>query len=205
MSEEQGTIISEIAAKSRSEAESLIATARRVAEREVSSAARRAATRERLAARELEARIAAEKARAEAQVAADVQRMKLRRRHELVEHLMADALQALADEPADEAHGEMLERLVVEAAGALSLPEAVVIFSARDKEFLAAEGRFEEMAARVKKNIGVAISLSDETVDAGGVIARSGDGSVCYYNTFEEIAYRMRSELRRRLAEELFR
>lgn len=202
MSEERGTIIERIERQSEEEAEHLISTARRVAEREVQSARRRARTRERVTLGELSARVAKEKAQAQAEAESEAHRTRLGARHELVERLVGEVLEELSRAARDAAYYEILARLVAEAAEAVGWARAVVTVSAQDREFLLGEGRFERLGAGVA---GVELSLSEETVDtAGGAVVASEDGKVLYYNTFEEIAYRRRSELRERIAEILF-
>ena len=205
MTEGRKTIVGEIDAKSRADAASITATAEKVGRREIEQAERRSKTRLDAAARELDSQLASERGLAEATAAARAARMQLEARQELVASLLGSALERLASAPRDDAYLAILERLAGEAVGGLGSKDASLVFSAGDRDFLNRESRGERLLRSVGTSTGVWVSVSADTVRcAGGVIARSGDGRVSYYNTFEEIAYRRRSELRALIAKALF-
>jgi len=205
MSETGQTLAGQIYAKSGADAKSIVLTAEKVAQRDIEQARRRTRTRTNAANAELAAQIASEKALAEATIAAEVTRSQLHARHTLVERLLGDTLRNLAGSARDEAYLAVLTRLVRESVGQLGGKEAAVRCSARDREFLAAEGRFDRIAADVRNAGGAALSLSEKTVEtAGGVVVSTPDGRVSYYNTFEEIVYRSQTKLRAIISKELF-
>ena len=131
--------------------------------------------------------------------------MRLHEREELVEKILAAALKRLAEAPRDDAYVAAVERLSREAAQALGMKEAVLLVSARDREYLTQAGRFDRIAEALRQSPGVELRLADETIHtAGGVVLRGLDGRVSYYNTFDEIAYRRRSELGATISNLLF-
>ena len=164
MSETGQTLAGQIYAKSGADAKSIVLTAEKVAQRDIEQARRRTRTRTNAANAELAAQIASEKALAEATIAAEVTRSQLHARHTLVERLLGDTLRNLAGSARDEAYLAVLTRLVRESVGQLGRKEAAVRCSARDREFLAAEGRFDRMAADVRNAGGAALSLSEKTI-----------------------------------------
>lgn len=205
MSETSGTIIGHIDAKSRSDASAIIVTAEKIAQREIEQAERRSKTRRDLAGRDLAAHLASEKGLADARAAAEASRMKLHEREQLAEKILAAALRRLAEAPRDDAYLGAVERLSREAAEALGVKEALLVVSPRDREYLLQGGRFDRLAGALRQSPGVEVRLSDETIHAaGGIVLRSIDGRVSYYNTFDEIAYRRRSELSATVSNLLF-
>jgi len=197
--------VERVAEESRARAESILSTARRVARREVHSAHRRARTRQRVAQRELEEQVAARRVQAQAEARFQSRKRKLRRRHELMEQLIARSLEQLAAEERDEDYLRLLTRLAVEAARSLGGDKVEVLVSPSDREFLTADGRFERLAASVREEAGVSLVLADETVEtSGGLVARTGDRRVYFYNTFEEKAQRLGPRLREDITQELF-
>jgi vacuolar-type H+-ATPase subunit E/Vma4 len=176
-----------------------------VAEREVQSAQRRARTRERAAQRDLEARIDARKASAEAEAASEAKRLRLKRRYDMTDAIIAGALARLREAPRDDAYLDLLFQLAREAVSELGVKEAVLVVSTEDREFLSQAGRFDSLAERLSEEAGAKATLSVETIDtAGGLVVVTEDGKVIYHNTFEEIAYRVGSRLRDTIADELF-
>lgn len=205
MSEKGTSIVERVAEESRARAESILSTARRVAQREVHSAERRARTRQRVAQRELDEQVAARRVQAEAEARFQSRKRKLRRRHELAGQLIARSLEQLAAEPRDEDYLQLLTRLAAEAARSLGVDRVEVLVSPSDREFLDAEGRFERLAASASQEAGASLLLADETVEtSGGLVARTGDRRVYFYNTFEEKAQRLGPRLREDITQELF-
>jgi len=205
MTEKTGSIIDYISEKSQADARAAIATAEKVAQREMDQANRRSATRLQAAANELKAYVDAERTVAQARAAAEASQVTLGGRQELTEGLLAAALKRLAEAARDDAYLGVIERLACDAARQIGAKGAVVVCSARDSDFLTGEGRFGRLAEAARNATGAALELSEETAAiSGGVILRTTDGKVSYYNTFEEIAYRRRSELRAIIATELF-
>lgn len=205
MTETNPSLVETIAAKSRADAKAVILTAERVSERNIELAKKHARAREDAAAAELEAQAASMKSQERAEAAAQAARIKADARRDLVEKVMAEALSRLATAPRDDSYAAVLERLVREAAAALGTKEAIVTVSARDREFMSQQGRFERIAGSVRQSMGATLTLSNDTADiSGGAIVATHDGKLSYYNTFDEAAYRGRSALKSLIAQELF-
>jgi len=205
MSEAAGSIVAQIEAKSSADAQALTVTAEKIVERETEQANRRAKARRDAAGKELKEYLAAEMGLAEAKAAGEAAQMKLHEMQSIVERLSADALKRLAEVPRDDAYLAVFARLVSEAARALASGEAAVFASARDREFVAAEGRFDRIAEAVARESGVKLTLSAAAITTvGGVVLSTPDGRQSYYSTFEEIAYRRRNELRAIIVNQLF-
>lgn len=205
MSERAPSILESIASKSEADARRIVQIAERVAERDVAAGKKAAEERERKAKQELDEQTASTKAVANAQSQAEAERRKLAFRQTLVERLLSDSLDRLAKMPRDDAYLAIVDTLVHEAVAELPAREAVLSCNAKDREFLASNGRFSRMADTVKSKTGAALELSNNTINAaGGVVLSTRDGKVSYYNTFDEIAYRRRSELKALIAQELF-
>jgi vacuolar-type H+-ATPase subunit E/Vma4 len=205
MTDTQETIVGRIESKSRADADAIVATAEKVGRREMEQAELRSNTRGELARKELQAQLAAEKELARATAGAEASRIKLQEKQVLVQEAFDSALKRIADIPRDEAYLAVVARLSREAVEALGAKEVVLAFSSRDREFMALEGRFQRLAESLGAALGVSVGLADETIEAaGGVVARTADGRISYYNTFDEIAYRRRCELRAMIAKLLF-
>jgi V/A-type H+/Na+-transporting ATPase subunit E len=205
MSQGAPSILQSVAAKSDADAKRIIQIAERVAERDHAAGKKAAEEREAKAMRELDEAAASQKALAAAQSQAEAERRKLAFRQGLVERLLTESLSRLRDMPRDDAYFAIVARLVDEAADSMPVKEAGLQCSARDRDFLAADGRFGRMASEVRSRRGLTLTLSNQPIEAaGGVVLMSPDGKVSYYNTFDEIAYRRRSELKGLIAQELF-
>lgn len=204
MSERAPSIIENIAARSEADAKRVVQIAERIAEREEAVAKKAAEERSAAAVRELEEAAASQKAVAASQSQAEAERRKLAFRQGLVERLLAESLTRLKTLPRDDAYFAVMERLAGEAASQMPVKEAVLSVSAQDRDFLSG-GRFDALASGVKSGTGVSLTLSKDAINAaGGVVLSSSDGKVSVYNTFDEIAYRRRSELKGLIAQELF-
>jgi len=205
MSQGAPSILQSIAAKSDADARRIVQIAERVAEHDESVGKKAAQEREAKAMRELDEAAASQKALAAAQSQAEAERRKLSFRQDLVERLLADSLARLRNMPRDDAYLAILKRLVEEAADSMPVKEAVLLCSPKERDFLLSDGRFDRIVSETTSRKGLTLALSDRTVDAaGGVVLTSRDGKVSYYNTFDEIAYRRRSELKGLIAQELF-
>ena len=67
--------------------------------------------------------------------------------------------------------------------------EAVLYAPEQDRALLASGGRFERIAAAIRGEKDVTLTLAGEPIRAaGGIVAASGDGHVSYHKTFDEIA-----------------
>jgi len=205
MSEAAPSIVDEIRRKSLADAKALTSMAERVAAREIELATKRIKKREEAAQAELEALLVTERSLAQAQAAAEAARIELETRQQLVDDLLDEVLKRLAEMPRDESYAAVLEGFIREAIEGLGEKEAAVFTSERDREFLSSAGRFERIAANVRSAPGANITLSGSSIKAsGGAVVSTPDGRLSYYNTFDEIAYRRRSELRGLVAKELF-
>ncbi len=205
MTEEKVSLIGEVESRSKADARALLETARKVAQREIDQATRRANTRARLATADIDAQAASALALAAAGASAEASRTLLRKKHELIDALLKETLERLAARPRDNVYLGVLEGLAVEAARALGATQAAVKCNAADNAFLAADGRFDSLAAKVKAAAGVTVTLAADSIQAaGGLVLMTPDARLSYYATFDEIAYRRRSELRAIIATDLF-
>jgi V/A-type H+/Na+-transporting ATPase subunit E len=205
MSEGAPSIIDSVVAKSEADAKRVVQIAERVAERDEAAGRKAAEEREAKAVKELDEQAAAQKALAAAQAQAEAERRRLAFRQDLVEKLLVESLSRLKTLPRDDSYLGIIEQLLGEAAAQMPVKEAVLLVSQQDRDFLSSGGRFDRVAGNVKSATGVALKLSSDTVNtAGGVVLSSADGKVSVYNTFDEIAYRRRSELKGLIAQELF-
>jgi vacuolar-type H+-ATPase subunit E/Vma4 len=205
MSEKAGSIVEHIVRKASADAHGVIATAEKVAQRELDQAKRRAATRAQYASAELKAQVESERALSRARAVAESSRIKLKHRQDLMEGLQAEALRRLAAAPRDEGYLGVLTSLATEAARSIGGTEAALVPASRDVDFLNWEGRFSRLADAVRTATGVSLQMAGESADvSGGITLRTTDGRISYYNTFEEIAYRRRSDLRAIITQELF-
>jgi vacuolar-type H+-ATPase subunit E/Vma4 len=205
MSERAPSIIDSIVAKSDADAKRIVQIAERVAERDEAAGRKAAEEREAGAMKELGEQAAARKALANAQSQAEAERRRLAFRQDLVEKLLVESLARLKSLGRDDGYLSIVEKLLTEAASQMPVKEAMLRVSQQDRDFLSSDGRFDRIAGSVRSATGVSLSLSNDTINAaGGVVLSSADGKVSVYNTFDEIAYRRRSELKGLIAQELF-
>lgn len=99
--------------------------------------------------------------------------------------------------------GEVLIKLIIEAASAMGGDEFIVEANGRDLKYLGEN--LKQIKARVKKALGEgSIRLDSKPIPTmGGVVIRNNDGTKIYYNTLEGRLKSVRSRIEAEVAKTL--
>jgi V/A-type H+-transporting ATPase subunit E len=110
-------------------------------------------------------------------------------REEMISRVRMDVEKRLMEiaegKSGDVEYGEVLVRLIEEAASAIGGEEFIIAANRRDLEYL--RGHLEDVEETLKGLLGeVKLELEEEPIEAvGGVVVRSRDGTKIYNNTLE--------------------
>ena len=125
----------------------------------------------------------------------------LKAKEELIEEIYNRALNRLREYTSTKDYMNCLFRLISEASRQISSNKLIIQLNERDAQALT-----EKLLLDISRKIGVKLVKSKKKVDCiGGVIVASPDGRMVVDNTFENRLRMLKSSLRVKVAEILFR
>ena len=208
MESEAQRIIDRILQDAKEEAESLVAKAQSSAEmlledRRQSSIQRAEKDKHPTLKRaESEAEVVRGKAIADAKIRAGW--MVLSEKVRLVTSVLDEAKSRLEYLHKSEKYTAFLEKMIVNAGAVLHGGELEVMLNENDSSLALKINVLAEAIAE-KTGVKTQLVLSDERIDALGVIVKTADGRIVVDNTFEAILKRREKELRLKIAKMLFK
>lgn len=106
-------------------------------------------------------------------------------RQELISGVFEEAKKRLEEVVKGASYGDLLHKLITEAASAIGGEEFIVAGNKTDIAYL--KKNLGKISANLKQILGeVAIKFGKEPIDAmGGVVVTNGDGTKTYHNTLE--------------------
>jgi len=205
--EELNSIPEQIHAEAVRESQQQLERARRVAERHIAAAKSKVEEMDRRLQEELAVLLKHEVDRSLARAEIEARNKKLELRESLFRQVVSDAISKLASTPRDEAYEKAIHRFVLEGVKELGLSEVRLFFNPQDTSIFREPERIARLKEFLRENLKseVSIEVSPDPIEcAGGVVVRSPDGRVSYYNNFEEILSRRTEEIRRKVERKVF-
>lgn len=204
---ELNSIPEQIHAEAVRQSQQQLERARRVAERHIAAAKSRVEDMEEQLQQELGLLLKHEVDRTLARAEIEARNKKLAFRESILEEVIGEAIAKLANVPRGEAYEKLIHKLVLEGVREVGTPRVKLLLNSQDTRLLqepGRTGRLEEFLRR-KLDEKVSVELFPEPIDcAGGVVVRSLDGRISYYNTFEELLSGRRDEIRREVERKVF-
>jgi vacuolar-type H+-ATPase subunit E/Vma4 len=121
----------------------------------------------------------------------EAQRLKLKRREQVLERTLADARQQLASAPQWPDYEQIAKRLVREAVEHLGTGEVLVRADVGTRKMLD-----DQVLANLGRELGVRLRAGEALTQSTGVVLETPDGHRRYDNTLETRIARMRDGLR---------
>jgi V/A-type H+-transporting ATPase subunit E len=121
----------------------------------------------------------------------EAQRLKLKRREQVLERTLADARQQLASAPQWPDYEQIAKRLVREAVEHLGTGEVLVRADVGTRKMLD-----DQVLANLGRELGVRLRAGEALAQSTGVVLETPDGHRRYDNTLETRIARMRDGLR---------
>lgn len=205
--EELSSIPEQIHAEAVRESQQQLERARRVAERHIAAAESKVEEMDRRLQEELGLVLKHEVDRSLARAEIEARNEKLELRESVFRQVVSDAISKLASVPRDEVYEKAIHRFVLEGIKELGVSRATLSFNPQDTSIFREPGRIAKLKEFLRENLGneVFIEVSLDPIEcAGGVVVRSPDGRVSYYNSFEEILSRREEETRRKVERKVF-
>jgi len=205
--EEFSSIPEQIHAEAVRQSQQQLERARRVAERHVAAARAKVEDMEQELQQELGLLLKHEVDRALARAEMEARNRKLSFRESIYQEAANDAIARLASLPRDEAYAATITRLVLEGVRELGISQVRLHLNPRDASLFGEPDRTAKLAEFLTRGLDkkVSVEVSPEAIEcAGGVVVRSLDGRLSYYNTFEEILSRRKDEVRIEVERKVF-
>ena len=121
----------------------------------------------------------------------EAQKLKLRRREQLLERAFAEARRQLVSAPQWPEYGKIARDLLREAVERLDAEELVLRADEETRRVLSEQG-----LANLEKELGVHLRVGEPITQSSGIVVETVDGHRRYDNTLETRLARMRGHLR---------
>jgi len=200
-------ICRQIIADGEHEVSSILEKARRTADDITSKAEEEGKKAAEKILKEADSRVEAIKRRAVSSVELEVKRERLKVRESLFDMVMEKVNELLSSARGRSEYADILAGLAVEAIVALGSANVTIFADSRDVQLVESKvvPKVKDMLAGLGKEIESVDVKPLDKPSIGGVVVGVREGNVIYDNTFESRLYRMQSDIRTIVYNELFR
>jgi len=205
---ELNSIPEQIHAEAVRQSQQQLERARRVAERHIAAAKSKVEEMDRQLQEELAVLLKHEVDRSLARAEIEARNKKLELRESVFRQVVSDAISKLASVPRDEVYEKAIHRFVLKGIKELGISRVTLSFNPQDTSIFREPARIARLKEFLRENLNteVSIEVSPDPIEcAGGVVVRSPDGRVSYYNNSEETLSRRTEEIRRKVERKVFR
>jgi vacuolar-type H+-ATPase subunit E/Vma4 len=183
------------------EAESIILEAGSQAEKILEEAEKEAKERYMSIVKEGEERIEAERKEKTILFEIEAKNRLLQAQEKVIDEVFEKVLSRLREYASTQEYQDCLSRLIVDACKKMSANKLIIQLNQNDFSIMT-----EEKLKKLSKALGVKLVKSDKPISiVGGVIVKSSDGKIVVNNTFENRLNMLKSNLRVKIANILFR
>jgi vacuolar-type H+-ATPase subunit E/Vma4 len=194
-------IAKEVLEDAEKEAESIILKVESQAEKILDEAEKEAEERYRSIVKEGEERIESERTEKATLFEIETEKKLLQAQEEIINKVFETTLSRLHEYASTPEYQDCLGRLIIEACKKINADELIIQLNQNDYTMLT-----EDRLKGISKDVGVKLVKSDKPINiVGGVIVNSSDGKIVVNNTFENRLNRLKSNLRAKVANTLFR
>jgi vacuolar-type H+-ATPase subunit E/Vma4 len=183
------------------EAESIILEAGSQAEKILEEAEKEAGRRYRSIVKEGEEKKEAERKEKTILFEIETKNRLLQAQEKVIDEVFEKALNRLREYTSTREYQDCLSRLIVDACKKMNANKLVIQLNHNDYSAMT-----EERLKKLSKELGVKLDKSDKPINiVGGVVVKSSDGKIVVNNTFENRLNMLKSNLRVKIANILFR